>query len=252
VPGQEFVPATDYLGNGLLHLDRQLAFPKSVAAVASVNIPSGVAPTSPVHGDVWTTAAGLFVRVGANTVGPLAAASSVATVLAMQGIAGFLGWSFDPSPPVMAGSVVVAGTMTGTKVHVPNDCTVTNLNLYISGTAGGGLTAGQCYAALYTTGGALLGVTADQSTNWQTTGNKVMPLAGGPVALAAGFYDVAWWANGTTPPGFLRGQSSSIVNVGTSATVSRFWTADAALTTTAPATRATKVASAIAWWAGLN
>jgi hypothetical protein len=38
---------------------------------AGVNIPHGAAPTTPVNGDVWTTTAGLFVRVNGATVGPL-------------------------------------------------------------------------------------------------------------------------------------------------------------------------------------
>lgn len=40
-------------------------------AVSSLRLPHGVAPTSPVNGDVWTTTAGLFVRINGGTVGPL-------------------------------------------------------------------------------------------------------------------------------------------------------------------------------------
>lgn len=45
----------------------------AVAGGASLNIPHGTAPTSPVDGDVWTTSAGIFVRVNGTTVGPLVA-----------------------------------------------------------------------------------------------------------------------------------------------------------------------------------
>ncbi len=38
---------------------------------ASLRIPHGVAPTSPVNGDMWTTTSGLFVRINGSTVGPL-------------------------------------------------------------------------------------------------------------------------------------------------------------------------------------
>lgn len=41
------------------------------AAVASMQMPHGVAPSSPTNGDMWTTAAGLFVRINGATVGPL-------------------------------------------------------------------------------------------------------------------------------------------------------------------------------------
>lgn len=43
----------------------------SVAAGAPLRIPHGAAPTAPVNGDIWTTSAGLYVRVNGATVGPL-------------------------------------------------------------------------------------------------------------------------------------------------------------------------------------
>lgn len=39
--------------------------------VSSLRIPHGEAPSSPVDGDMWTTTAGLFVRINGATVGPL-------------------------------------------------------------------------------------------------------------------------------------------------------------------------------------
>lgn len=38
---------------------------------ASLRLPHGTAPSAPVDGDVWTTTAGLYVRVNGATVGPL-------------------------------------------------------------------------------------------------------------------------------------------------------------------------------------
>lgn len=43
----------------------------SSTARASLCLPHGSAPTSPVDGDMWTTTAGLFVRINGSTVGPL-------------------------------------------------------------------------------------------------------------------------------------------------------------------------------------
>lgn len=40
-------------------------------STAPLNLPHGAAPSSPVNGDIWTTTAGLFVRVNGNTIGPL-------------------------------------------------------------------------------------------------------------------------------------------------------------------------------------
>lgn len=43
----------------------------SVAGRSSFNLPHGTAPTAPVNGDMWTTTAGLYVRINGATVGPL-------------------------------------------------------------------------------------------------------------------------------------------------------------------------------------
>ena len=50
-----------------------LVLPAGNTTKASLNIPHGAAPTSPVNGDIWTTTAGLFVRVNGVTIGPLIA-----------------------------------------------------------------------------------------------------------------------------------------------------------------------------------
>jgi hypothetical protein len=39
--------------------------------VSSLRVPHGAAPTAPVDGDIWTTTAGLYVRINGSTVGPL-------------------------------------------------------------------------------------------------------------------------------------------------------------------------------------
>lgn len=41
------------------------------AASAGFRLPHGTAPSSPTDGDVWTTTAGLYVRINGATVGPL-------------------------------------------------------------------------------------------------------------------------------------------------------------------------------------
>lgn len=43
----------------------------STTGGASIRLPHGSAPSSPVNGDMWTTTAGLFVRINGATVGPL-------------------------------------------------------------------------------------------------------------------------------------------------------------------------------------
>lgn len=52
----------------------------STAIGAGLNVPPGVAPTTPNNGDIWTTSAGIFVQINGATVGPLATASSPSLV----------------------------------------------------------------------------------------------------------------------------------------------------------------------------
>lgn len=44
--------------------------PASTTGTAGFRLPHGTAPTSPVDGDVWTTTAGIYVRVNGTTLGP--------------------------------------------------------------------------------------------------------------------------------------------------------------------------------------
>lgn len=46
-------------------------FTASTTGGATLRVPHGTAPTSPVNGDIWTTTAGIYVRVNGATVGPL-------------------------------------------------------------------------------------------------------------------------------------------------------------------------------------
>jgi len=45
--------------------------PAGTTALSSLRMAHGAAPTSPVDGDMWTTTAGLYVRINGATVGPL-------------------------------------------------------------------------------------------------------------------------------------------------------------------------------------
>lgn len=49
----------------------RLATPAATTAGANFNVTPGTAPTSPVNGDIWTTSAGMFVRINGATVGPI-------------------------------------------------------------------------------------------------------------------------------------------------------------------------------------
>lgn len=60
-------------------------FSAANTARASINIPAGTAPTSPLDGDMWTTTAGVFAQISGSTVGPFAAAGSGITGTLVSG-----------------------------------------------------------------------------------------------------------------------------------------------------------------------
>jgi hypothetical protein len=61
---------------GLKTFTTRTTFAAGTTSNASMRVPHGVAPTTPTNGDIWTTTAGLYVRVNGATVGPLAAATA--------------------------------------------------------------------------------------------------------------------------------------------------------------------------------
>lgn len=71
--------STGYSGNWFIYdegtydsqFGGQVRLPATTTSRASLRIPHGTAPSSPVDGDMWTTTAGLFVRINGATVGPL-------------------------------------------------------------------------------------------------------------------------------------------------------------------------------------
>lgn len=70
----------DYNGTGpcLLSgctLTGPMVTPASTTIGAGLNLPPGVAPTTPNNGDVWTTSVGIFVQINGATVGPLASSA---------------------------------------------------------------------------------------------------------------------------------------------------------------------------------
>lgn len=164
---------------------------------------------------------------------------------------GLLAWSFDPVSATTSTAMSPAGTLQGCKIHVPVGASVTNIIVAMT-TAGSGLTSGQCFAALYK-GGNLLGVTADQSTNWVgATIPQIMPIAGGPLSVASGDVDVVFWYNGTTGPTFARAAGNVQINANLTNATSRFFTANTSITTTAPGSLTGRTSLNTAWWAALS
>jgi hypothetical protein len=58
-------------GGGAATFAGTVIAPAATASLAPLRIPHGTAPTSPTDGDMWTTTAGLYIRINGATVGPL-------------------------------------------------------------------------------------------------------------------------------------------------------------------------------------
>lgn len=68
---QNYVTGGPYLAIAGGTLTGKLITLASATGGAGLNLPHGAAPTAPVNGDIWTTTAGIYVRINAVTVGPL-------------------------------------------------------------------------------------------------------------------------------------------------------------------------------------
>jgi hypothetical protein len=159
-----------------------------------------------------------------------------------------LGWTYDPSAAVNA-TALTAGVLYMGRLLIPVACTVTNVLLIITT---GGTTLSNSFAALFDSSGNRLGVSADQSTPFQSAGNKTVALSA-PVAVAAGYYYGAVLTNGTTPPSVARATSSGAANIGLTSTTFRNYTSGTSQTAV-PSSVALGSASgnANAWWFGVS
>ena len=166
---------------------------------------------------------------------------------------GLVTWTMDVMTATANSILPAQGTLYVVRVHVPVAASVRNILAAITN-AGSGLRPGQCFAGVWNaSGGARVGVTADQSTSWATTGVKTMALTG-TVNLTAGDYYIGLYANGTTLPNFARGNNQiggAFANAGMSGNF-RVATANTGLTTTPPATLGPLTASGTSWWLALS
>jgi hypothetical protein len=133
---------------------------------------------------------------------------------------GFLAWTYDPELiNQTAFTAPASGTVQIDRINVRTAILVTNIVTYV-GTIGVTLTSGDSLLGLYLNSGTRIGITADQSAAWVSTGVKTAALVGGPFLLVPGIYWVARLSVGTTPPAFARwnATSASITNIGSNAT----------------------------------
>lgn len=95
-------------------------------STASINLPHGTAPSAPADGDVWSTTAGLFMRINGTTWGPFFAGgiTQTAKITAM-------------APGTSAGFNLTPGSAPGTPVNGDLWTTSTGLYARINGASQG-------------------------------------------------------------------------------------------------------------------
>jgi hypothetical protein len=134
------------------------SFVASATGGAGVNLGAGVAPTSPVNGDLWTTSGGLFAQIGGSTLqfstGGVAQTGSV--------IAGdCVKWN---AANVIADALVPCGGGSGSGIPGgPNSSIQFESGTSFSGTSN----------FTYTTPGSVPTITGPDGTTWKTTGIKM-------------------------------------------------------------------------------
>lgn len=167
------------------------------------------------------------------------------------------GWKAYAFPIVIAtgGTVLAtAGTMYFTRIRRVPAGSISNIHIYVA-VAGATLTAGQCFAALFTAGGTRVGVTGDQAAAWASTGLKNMALDAPYNNQTVADLYAAFWFNGTTGPNVYRGStsfSSLVPNLGLSAPNFVAGSADTGLTASAPASMGSQTPLSFHYWAALS
>jgi len=134
----------------------------STTATAGLNVPHGVAPTSPVNGDIWSTTTALFARINAST-------KQLMTLSDTQTVSGSITFS-------NASQTLGSSTATGT-INVASGATISGstktLNIGTGGVSGSTTT---------TTVGPVLG--ASTTTIGATTAASTLNLATGATLTA--------------------------------------------------------------------
>lgn len=118
---------------------------------------------------------------------------------------GMLAWTMNPASCTTGGTTLTLGSIYFMQVILRAPATISSLCAVV-GTAGSGLTSGQCLGGLYTATGTKVATTADLSTTLNSAGDKTLALTT-PYAAAPGKYYVALLVNGTTSPTFAAGST---------------------------------------------
>lgn len=135
---------------------------------------------------------------------------------------GLISWTANPGTASGSGFQLGLGQVYLSKIKIVNRATVVSNILYNVSTAGTALTAGQNFVGLYDASGARLALSADQTTNFGSTGAKTAALTSA-VSLSVGYYYVAFLANGagTIPNVSGSAGNSGLTNINLSTATAR-------------------------------
>lgn len=168
-------------------------------------------------------------------------------------------WNYDPLHSSSGAGFGAAGDVMMMQVPWPDADTIAGVQIYLT-SGGTTLTANQCLAGIYSSGGVLLATSVDQATAWASSGLKNCALTT-PTLIPAGtganpcVYVAMFW-NGSAQPSVLKGLNNPpLANGANVASDKRFSRGATGATTALPSTitMSARVDSTISsFWAGLS
>ena len=225
----QFWDGRSWQSENIVEPDSKVQFAASSTSSASANMPVGLAPSSPIIGDLWHQSDGLYYRNEAgSSIGPLVSSGTLdPDLIAIAGLAGTSGllrktaantWSLDTTTFATDSLVVhLAGseTITGAK-------TFTSYTKIQNATSGGGLnvsgTTLDVGGWIQSTGNAEMMLSAGASYNSYSAPNFIMNAK---ATSASGVYlqgsSIKFWTNSTLTVGntFTMTERASIDSSGT-------------------------------------
>lgn len=127
---------------------------------------------------------------------------------------GYLAWTVDPAIATSSTILATAGVLYGVKLKLGAAATISTISIHVT-TAGNTLT--NTFVALYDSGGTRRGVSANQSSVFNSSGLYDVALTGSYAATAGTYYVAVLCGSASTMPTLNRGANSTVLNDGLAA-----------------------------------